>query len=365
MADVFRRIFGLGPGRASVRPDNVIFDNGSGTRIMQVDDPSANAIAARQSFSQLYGADNVPDSMFRRSIIQVQGKDGNWQNVTGGYIPAGGMSPQVAALDSYRATGQIGIAPTVTPNVSSGALGASAPNMMDPLNLPAAASQLTPEAVGFLNATALGESNGRYDIRYDGSATGASFDTSTNQHPRISVPGPAGPSTAAGRYMFTGSTWDNVAGAGTPFTKENQDLMAWKLATQDYRKRTGRDLQTDLSKNGLTPEIMNSMKGTWTAYGNTGAYVNYQKAYEAGLTGAQQLPRNGATGPMIGTTALGQEQAAFGTLFDAPQSNRSQQTASDIFSQPTLADALPEAPGVVSRVQTPATPQLIAPSRSF
>lgn len=96
-------------------------------------------------------------------------------------------------------------------------------------------------------------------------------------------------STAAGRYQFTKTTWDDVV---TRFNKKNpdspiadfspvnQDRAALFLASEDYRRRTGRDLQADLDN---PPSNM----GELIKYGLGGAGNNttwqifqYKKAQE-------------------------------------------------------------------------------------
>lgn len=131
---------------------------------------------------------------------------------------------------------------------------------------------LTPQQKAALNAIAAGESAGKYNVRYtpDG---GQTFDLAGG-HPRIYENGPAGKSSAAGRYQFTWSTWKGIAGADTPFTPENQDKYAWQLASQDYQKRTGRDLNADINANGFTPEIAHALAPTWTSLNNPGKAVS-------------------------------------------------------------------------------------------
>jgi muramidase (phage lysozyme) len=123
-----------------------------------------------------------------------------------------------------------------------------------------------------LNAIAAPESAGAYNIRYTpkGGATFAGFDA----HPGVFEPGPAGPSSAAGRYQFTKTTWDRMGGG--EFTPENQDKRALALANQDYKARTGRDLMADIQANGFTPQIAQALGPTWR-----GLIDNPQKAIAA------------------------------------------------------------------------------------
>lgn len=114
----------------------------------------------------------------------------------------------------------------------------------------------------FLNAIAVGESGGAYDVRYTPQG-GAKFDLN-GQHPRVFEPGPHGPSSAAGRYQFTATTWDDTGGG--EFSPENQDRRAWGLAVDRYRAQTGRDLDRDLMRNGMTAEMVDALAPTWAAF---------------------------------------------------------------------------------------------------
>lgn len=122
-------------------------------------------------------------------------------------------------------------------------------------NLPAA-------ALAFLNAISGPESAGRYNVRYspDGGKTFDSYD----QHPRIYEPSPNGPSSAAGRYQIVASTWDSLGMGSQPFTPQNQDMAAWKLAMQDFARNTGGgDLLKELQDNGFSDKVVAALKSTW------------------------------------------------------------------------------------------------------
>jgi hypothetical protein len=67
-------------------------------------------------------------------------------------------------------------------------------------------------------------------------------------------------------------------------TKGYQDAATWKLATDDYAARTGRDLDKDLQERGVTPEIKTALAPTWVALG-------------AGKTGSTETP-TGVAGPV-------------------------------------------------------------------
>lgn len=123
------------------------------------------------------------------------------------------------------------------------------------------AEGLAPQERAFLNAIAGGESGGRYNVRYTPRG-GASFE-SYDQHPGIYEEGPHGRSSAAGRYQFVKSTWDGLGGGA--FTPERQDRAALELARRDYRARTGRDFDADLSSQGLTDDMIDALSPTWAA----------------------------------------------------------------------------------------------------
>jgi muramidase (phage lysozyme) len=110
------------------------------------------------------------------------------------------------------------------------------------------ASNLPAGAPALLNTIASTESPG-YDVMYGGEK----FED-FSKHPNRAKLITSGPnkgkfSTAAGRYQFIHSTWEEAKNTlGLPdFSPESQDRAAWWLAQRDYRNRTGRDLQVDLA----------------------------------------------------------------------------------------------------------------------
>ena len=126
-----------------------------------------------------------------------------------------------------------------------------------------AAAEIPDQGAGFLNLTSGPESGGRYNVRFDGSPTGATFDD-FSKHPNVRVRIPEGQgfkkpgeiSTAAGKYMITYETWlqiqKDMEVTFSDFGPENQDRAAWFLAQQKYEKETGRDLLVDLSGGDTT-----------------------------------------------------------------------------------------------------------------
>lgn len=172
------------------------------------------------------------------------------------------------------------------------------------------ATDLPAHARAFLNGVAGGESGGRYDIRYTpkGGATFTGFD----KHPGIMEKGPHGPSSAAGRYQFTRTTWKGLMG-DAPFTPENQDRAAWKLGQQDYQKKTGRSLEADLQAEGLSPRIQKVLAPTWQAFlGNhgkhAGAYQSSMARYGAGGGTKPELMMSAADTPAADAPAPAAER---------------------------------------------------------
>lgn len=166
--------------------------------------------------------------------------------------------------------------------LSSGYSGEGGRSSGAPINVGNAVNTtLEPHQRAFLDAIAAKESGGAYNIRYDGTPTGAVFDTSTNQHPNVRVRLPNGDvSTAAGRYQFTKTTWDSISG-GAAFTPENQDYYAWQLAKQAYPG----DLDSYLKTNGTTSELLTDLSGQWSAFkvldDHTSIIETYNKSLES------------------------------------------------------------------------------------
>ncbi len=133
------------------------------------------------------------------------------------------------------------------------------------------------------------ESGGRYDIRYGGvGSSGKTFDPE-GPHPNIRERRDDGRySTAAGAGQFIKGTWDAVTG-GAPMTKGYQDAATWKLASDDYSRRTGRDLDADLQETGVTPEIKQALAPTWEAFAKQG------RGGGKGVIPASDMPSEKAT----------------------------------------------------------------------
>ena len=150
-----------------------------------------------------------------------------------------------------------------------------------------------------------GESGGQYDVLNGGEK----FDTSQGHPHRV---GKGGQSTAAGAGQFIGDTWDRVTG-GAPMTPGYQDAATWKLASDDYQNRTGRDLKQDVSENGFTPEIKKALAPTWTSLAqkespkdNGGLLSGLGNMFGIGSAQAQEQPQN--QGGLLPQTGLFSEQ---------------------------------------------------------
>lgn len=130
-------------------------------------------------------------------------------------------------------------------------------------------SSLPREAQALLDAISAEESPG-YDVIYGGSRF-----SDFSKHPGIYIPIKSGPnagklSSAAGRYQFLESTWEEAAAAtgATDFSPAAQDKAAWWLAQRDYRTRTGSDLLTDLQA-GEHGKVRRNLAATWEGLGLT------------------------------------------------------------------------------------------------
>ncbi|TIN20584.1 MAG: hypothetical protein E5Y51_02310 [Mesorhizobium sp.] len=166
-----------------------------------------------------------------------------------------------------------------------------------------------PYQKAFLNTLAGPESGGRYDVIYGGSKF-SDFSHHPNQAVRIQTGPNAGrTSSAAGKYQFLGSTWDDQAQklGLTDFSPVNQDKAAWNLAAETYKAKTGQDLATVLQSGdpSAIAGVGNALRGVWTSLPGgieqgttTDRFVAaYQRALGSGASPAQ-------------ATAVAQQQTA-------------------------------------------------------
>jgi muramidase (phage lysozyme) len=85
-----------------------------------------------------------------------------------------------------------------------------------------------------------------------------------SDHPKIvGLRTAQGPSTAAGRYQITATTWERLKKEHkdlTDFSPENQDKAAWYLAQEDYKGDIVADLQA-----GKIGQVLQGLNRTWTS----------------------------------------------------------------------------------------------------
>lgn len=173
---------------------------------------------------------------------------------------------------------------------------------------PTAARDLAPEAYAFLNTIAGPESGGRYNVRYDGSPTGATFD-SYAQHPGIKVKG----STAAGRYMITKQTWDEFAPkvGATDFSPANQDKVAWAIAEDTVQRKTGSTIAAMIAQ-GRTGELRDVLKDRWVVLADDEKMPVEKFVSEMEKNGVRTLSPGSVSFTFNGTTGTAAE---LGTKF--------------------------------------------------
>jgi len=153
----------------------------------------------------------------------------------------------------------------------------------------AISKEVTIEGKSLLDAISVKESQGRYDIivgmgseqglteedkaanRKKGYERAPATFSDFSKHPGIiGMRTDNGPSTAAGRYQFTKTTWEELVKKHpdlTDFSPENQDKAAWYLAQEEYLKDTGQNLQEDLETADANTfaKIQESLKNRWTS----------------------------------------------------------------------------------------------------
>ena len=135
------------------------------------------------------------------------------------------------------------------------------------------AAGLLPHERGFLNAVSSRESGDKYNVRYNGHDNAPATFDDFSDHPRIFVRRPDGRmSSAAGRYQFTATTWDQVSRelGLTSFSPENQDRAAIHLARKRYNAQRAGGLTFDQALQSGNRDIILTVKQslgeTWEAF---------------------------------------------------------------------------------------------------
>jgi muramidase (phage lysozyme) len=99
---------------------------------------------------------------------------------------------------------------------------------------------------------------------------GGTFDDFSKHPGVVGITTAQGPSTAAGKYQITGTTWRELQQRYpdlTDFSPVNQDKAAWYLAQESYKANTGRDLEQDLSSGdpAVIGNVGRALSGTWSS----------------------------------------------------------------------------------------------------
>ena len=126
---------------------------------------------------------------------------------------------------------------------------------------------LSPTQMAFLAGLSQPESGGDYTLK-NGGAHFSDF----SKFP--SGVGAGGTSTASGRYQFTERTWRDVSAAAGlhDFSPASQDKGAWYLASTEYFKKTGRNLEDDLKSGDHQDDINAALRGRWPTLPGGPAY---------------------------------------------------------------------------------------------
>ena len=207
------------------------------------------AAAPGRSQHQKGGAADLPDSGFRQWLYA-----GNASRF-GLHFPVKGDTPHVQADPAFKGTLATGGPGTLTAS-TAGAEGPRGPAPKGPGDVRKA----------FLDTIAKGESPGG---AYDYIIGGQRF-TDYSKHPGVTgSAGRYGSSTAAGKYQFLKSTWDEQAAkyGYKDFKPETQDAAAWNYAKDVYSQKSGRDLEKDLASGDANTlnNISKTLGQTWTS----------------------------------------------------------------------------------------------------
>jgi muramidase (phage lysozyme) len=213
---------------------------------------------------------------------------------------------------------------------------------------------LPSEALAFLDAISGPESRGLYDIRYGGGRF-SDFADHPRTHKKItSGPNKGKTSSAAGRYQITETTWDNVIQPALnlpDFSPQSQDIAAWYLAQQDYKRKGGGDLLGDLRTGDPTVigKAAKKLAGTWTSLPGgieqTTSVNRFNTAYANALERRMVSPA--VPPPPNRGNALGAIAAALGT----PETTASafSPDVGSLQANPAAEDTAPTVPAQVLR----------------
>lgn len=243
---------GSGPSRLPVPFGSAVASGAQGL-MGALNNLSDNSLKSAQTGNaivdtKLKGADIVFKDLQGQQLKQQIGLLGNAARLQQEYYQNGGV---------YGAPGT----PGGTPGKSALALSSTT-----------ADTSMEPEQRALLDTIAGPESAGAYNVRYTPKG-GVPFDSYAS-HPGIYEEGPAGPSSAAGRYQFVRSTFLPIQQQlGLPdFSPISQDKAGWANAATEYQRTTGRDLLADL-KAGRTQDVGRALRGQWGTL--AGAMPNY------------------------------------------------------------------------------------------
>jgi muramidase (phage lysozyme) len=276
-----------------------------------------------------------------------------------GVIGAGGSRssvPSVGSVGRGLATAA-GLPTTAGANVTPASARAAEVASMDAYDLDQSGYRSA-----LLDTIAGPESAGQYDVIYGGSRF-----SDFSDHPRQSVPIGSGPnkgktSSAAGRYQFLSSTWDEYASklGLKDFSPKSQDAAAWALAADRYEAATGRNLNADVRS--TNPDVIagigRALSGTWTSLPGgieqslrSGEFTSAFQTNVAAKTGAGSLP-NTAPVPSSRPDTLPSRAPA---PTSRPSTERSSIPAADRFVQ-TYLQPTTVAPGKQGRVGASRSP---------
>lgn len=224
------------------------------------------------------------------------------------------FNPILAALGGDRVFPAAPGAPAAGSNKVAEALAGPKPkaenqNLPSRLDFARNDAAMTPYQTALLDTIAGPESGGRYNVIYGGQQF-----SDMSDHPRAAVPITSGPnagktSSAAGKYQFLGSTWDEYKNKlGLPdFSPASQDKAAWALAADTFKSKTGQDLGAVLQSGDpqaiaqvgkvLSP-IWTSLPGGIEAGTDTNRFVSAFQQAAGGASPAVAANEAMTTGPV-------------------------------------------------------------------